>query len=463
VALSTTLWGAPAHTQTLSEALAMAYLRNPQIMSGRAKLRATDEQASQALSNWRPTVSATGSVGASRNETTTSSGSNSNNTSSLGNFGGQSQTVNPRSYQLTLSQPVWRGGRTVAQTAQAENTILAERANLTATEQTALLNAVTAYMDVLRDEALLGLQIDNEQILREQVQASDAQARAGTALDTDVLLARSRLSTAIANRRTAEQTLATSRETYRQYVGDAPQRLIFPQARPGLPDTLDAAKDAAATVNPNVVAASFNRRAASDNVDVVRGQLLPTVSLNGTATRNVDQQVTGRTSDALSVTAQVSVPLYEAGSVYSQARQAAQTVTQRLSDFDTARDQAVQSVASAWNSLQAARASILSTQDAVRAQEAAVRGIQAQNRAGTRTILDVLNEQQTLLNNRINLVTAQRNEVVAEYQVISGVGRLTARDLGLDVPLYDPTQYYDSVRNKWFGLGDIGRDGRATQ
>jgi TolC family type I secretion outer membrane protein len=458
VALASLAAAAPASAETLQEALAMAYATNPQLLSERARLRATDEQVAQALGGWRPTVQITGSGGLSRQSGTSAGGTTTvtttGGTTTIGGASGSgTQILRSHSYELSISQPLYRGGRTAAQTAQAENLVRAERATLAATEQAVLLNAATAFMAVLRDQALLDLQLENERILREQLQASQAQYRAGTVIETDVQLAQSRLSAAIAARQTAEGNLASSRETYQQIVGQAPQRLTPPTTFPALPAKLADVRELAATANPNVVAAQFTRAAAMDAVRVVRGQLLPQVSLNGSASRNVVSQSADRTTDDLAVTAQVTVPLYEGGIVYSQSREAQQTVAQRTHDLDTARRQSVQTAGVAWDALLSARAAIVSNRDAVRAEEAALRGILAQYRAGTRSIIDALNEQQVLLTNRTNLVTAQYNQSIAIFQVASAVGRFNAVDLGLPVELHDPNRNYEAVRDKWGGFG----------
>jgi TolC family type I secretion outer membrane protein len=451
--LLSTVFAVPASAETLAEALAMAYGSNPQLQAERARLRATDELVPQALSNWRPTVQVTGSGGISRTDSSSSSSrvdAASSAAALSAGTGSGTQTIRTSDVQLQMAQPLYRGGRTVAQTSQAENLVRAERATLIATEQTVLLNAATAYFDVLRDQSLLDIQIENERVLRGLLQATQAQYRVGTVLETDLQLAQSRLSTAVAQRQTAEGNLETSRETYAQVVGQAPQTLVMPAERPVLPAALDHAKRLAASDNPNVVAAQFNRSAAEDQVKVVRGQLFPTLSVNGTASRSATSQG-DRSTDDLSVTAQVSMPLYEAGSVWSQTRQAKQTVSQRASDIDTARRQSVQQAGAAWDAYVSARATILSNRDAVTAQAAALRGVEAQYRAGTRSIIDVLNETQNLLTTRVNLVTAQHNEAVAVYQVTTAIGRMTAVDLRLPVALYDADRNYGYVRDKWFG------------
>jgi outer membrane protein len=453
---------APASAETLKEALAMAYSTNPQLLSGRASLRATDEQVPQALSNWRPTVQITSSGSLSRIYNSTTGGSAGLTTVTLpgggtvstggGGSGTSQQTVTSQNYQATLSQPLYRGGRTVAQTSEAENLVRASRASLIATEETVLLNATTAFFAVVRDQNLLDIEIENEQLLRQQLQATQAQLRAGTALDTDVQLAQARLSAAIAARQTAEGNLATSRETYLQAVGQMPGKLTAPTERPALPTSLEEVKKLAATAAPTVVSADYTRAAAVDAVQVVRGALLPTLSLNGTAARSITDTASERTTNQLSVTAQMTVPLYEAGSIYSQTRAAQQTVAQRTHDLDTARRQAVETAGAAWDTFVSAHASIESNLDAVRADDAALKGVRAGYLAGTRSIIDVLNELQILITDRINLVTAQFNEAVAIYQVTSSIGRLTAIDLNLPVDIYDPQRNYDSVRTKWGGF-----------
>jgi outer membrane protein len=447
------------HAETLQEALAMAYASNPQLLSERARLRATDELVPQALSNWRPTVQITGSGGIQRTDTTTSTAGGGTGVAiatttgsgvAVTGAGSGAQTIRSHDYQMTLSQPLYRGGRTVAQTAQAENQVRAERATLVATEQTVLLNAATAFFAVLRDQTLLELQVANEQILLGQARAIQAQVRVGTALETDLALANARLATAVSGRQTAEGNLATSRETYAQVIGQMPGRLVPPTARPVLPTSGEAAQRLAAKANPSVIAAEFNRAAAEDAIKVVRGQLLPALSVNGIASRNATSQG-DRTTDDLSVTAQVTMPLYEAGLVYSQTREAKQTLARLTHDRDTAARQAIQAAGAAWEALVSARATIVSNGEAVRAEETALRGIQAQYRAGTRSIIDVLNETQNLLTNRVNFTTSQYNEAVATYQVASAIGRLTALDLALPVELYDADRNYGFVRDKWFG------------
>jgi TolC family type I secretion outer membrane protein len=434
-----------AAAATLTEALAAAYNNNPTLLAQRAQLRATDEGVPQALANWRPTVTVTGSYGFQNADTSGRTGALSADSNTK---------LHPRSVGVNITQPLYRGGRTAAQTAQAENLVQAERARTVAVEQQVLADAVTAYMDTLQAQAVLELSINNEQVLRRQLEATQDRFRVGEVTRTDVAQAESRLATATSDRIQAEGTLETSRATYQRVIGEPPGLLTAPVERPVLPRRRDELIALAASNNPNVVSAQFTEAAARDQVKVVRGQLLPTISIVGTVQRSIDSSPTfrGLTLDSETVAAQLSVPLYEGGSVYSQTRQAQETVGQRRSQIDDARRQVVQSATQAYENVVANRAKIESLRVAIRAAEIALEGVQQEATVGSRTVLDILNAEQDLFTTRVNLVRAQHDEIVSEFQLVAAIGRLTAVDLRLPVTLYEVDRHYEEVRNKWIGF-----------
>jgi TolC family type I secretion outer membrane protein len=439
---------APAWSMTIDEALALAYNNNPTLQSQRASLRATDELVPQALSNYRPTLTGTASYGRQW--------SNSVN-NPVGGSG--TNTGNPGSAGVTLQQPLFRGGRTLAQTQQAENTVLAARAQLLSAEQTVLFNAATAYLNVLRDQAVLDLNVNNEQVLRRQLQAVRDRFNVGEVTRTDVSQAEASLSTATASRVAAEGTLAASRANFVNVIGVMPENLTFPAKPLELPKSVQEATAAAGERNPNVIAALYIERAARYGVDLVTGELLPTVSLNGTLQRNFDQLSSStlnrdNATNSASVTAQLSMPLYEAGSITSRVRAAKQTVAQNRQDILTQKRSAIENATRAYNNLLSTRAQIVSFQAAVRANGIALDGVRQENQAGLRTVLDVLDAEQALLSSRVNLVSAQRDATLAQYDVRQAVGLLTAVDLKLPVEQYNVENYYNRVRNKIWGLGD---------
>jgi len=341
----------------------------------------------------------------------------------------------------------------VALTAQAEKNVEAERARYVATEESVLLSVAQAYLDVLRDQATVDLAVNNEQVLRRQLEATNDQFRVGAATRTDVAQAEARLAAATASRQQAEGNLQVSRANFERAVGHPPEALTQPNLRPILPVTRDEAVALASAKNPNVIAALFTEDAARDAVNATRAQLLPSLNLIGDVSRVRDTIVQGRSTNNYSVVARVTVPLYESGAIYSQTRQATEVVGQRLSQTDDARRAAIQGATQAFEQVTTGRAQITSLQSTVRAAEIALDGVRQEQTVGARTVLDVLNAEQELFTDRVQLVTAQHDTAVAEFTLASQIGRLTALDLQLPVAFYDVDRHYRSVRDKWLGFG----------
>ena len=447
-----------AGAQTLTEALSQAYNNNPTLLAARAQLRATDESVPQALAGWRPTVSVAGAYGAADTRSRT-----------------LPQTINatgpvfsriersPANATATISQPLFRGGRTVAQTRQAENLVLAQRARLIATEQQVLSDAIQAYIGVIQQTELLRLNINNEQVLGRQLQATNERFRVGEITRTDVAQAESRLAGARGQRTQAEGNLQISRATFERTIGESPRRLTNPQP---LQLPVRSAQDAqrlATSNNPLVVAALFQAAATRDTVDVQLAALLPQLSANAQAFRQDNQISPNSRQTGGQATINLTVPLYQGGAEYSVVRQARQQAQQAISQVDEARRQAAQQAASSWETLRSNRATADAVRAQIRAAEIALDGVQREAIVGSRTTLDVLNAEQELLNARTSFVNALSSVVTGSYNVASSIGRLTAQDLGLPVAFYDATAYYAAVRNRWFGYGDYAQVATSPQ
>jgi len=447
VATMSVLLSGPALAQTLQDSLVAAYENNPTLNAQRARLRAADEQVPQALSGFRPTVQAFSNVGRQWID---------GNKDSL--VGAENDALWQQTYGASVEQPLYRGGRTAASLRSAEHTVLAERARLESREQVVLLDAATSYSDVYRDQATLELTIRNEQRLTRQLEAARDRFQVGEVTRTDVFQAEARLAQATADRIQAEGNLEASRAAFRNVVGIVPGVLVRPALPDGLPVNLDDATGSAIDTNPNVVASAWDERRTLDDVDNVRGELLPEVSLIGRVQR--DLQVVRRDSrtDTAEALVSVQIPLYQAGSVYSRLRESKQVVTQARRLLDQSQRDAVEDATRSWNALETAHAQIGALQKQVDANRVALEGVEKEAEVGARTVLDVLNAEQELVNSQVDLVRAERNEVVAAYQLKSSVGDLTARRVGLPVDLYDPTQHYDAVRGLWFGGSSIGDD-----
>lgn len=442
---------------TLTDALALAYSTNPTLLAARAQLRSVDENVPQALAGWRPTIVLGGTVGAAAAQATEP-------VAALG--GGSSTTDISRptaSATATITQPVYRGGRTRASTNRAENQVMAQRARLIATEEQLFSDVVNAYVGVIQSRQILQLDISNEQVLTRQLQATNDRFRVGEITRTDVAQAEAALAQARATRQTASGNVQTSEAAFQRTVGVLPPaRLVEPQPLRLPTRTMDEAMQLSAANNPNVVAAQFDNAAAKDLIDVQFSALMPTVSLQGQAFQNNNSVQPRVVQQGGTFTANLSVPIYQGGAEYSAVRQARQAEQQARKAVDDARRAAIQQAIQAWETLVAARSTADSTRAAIRANEVALEGVQREALVGSRTTLDVLNAEQTLLNSRVTLVQNLASLVTASYTLAVAIGRLTARDLNLNVPLYDETAYYNAVRDKLWGTGDYatGQPGR---
>jgi outer membrane protein len=431
---------------TMQQALAVAYATNPTLQTARAQLRAADENVPQALAGWRPTLV----VGAEAGR-------------AYGAFGEVGPTGAPVSVpynqtveqvQATLTQPIYTGGKVPAQLHHAKNLVVSTRAQLLATEEQVLFNSAQAYVTVVQDEQLLQIDIGNEQILTKQLQSTNDRFRVGELTRTDVAQAEAALAAATATRETAEGTLQAARATYEELIGEPAEHLSTPQPLKLPVQTVDEANRLADKNNPNVVAALFNDAAARDNFDVAYAALMPTVGVQVTAIHNRNIFGPGFSENGGLLLGTLNLPIYQGGAEYSAIRQARQQEIQARKQLEDQRRTAVQQATAAWEQLAAARASIVSNRASVRANEIAVEGLEREALVGSATTLDVLIQVQTLLQAQTALVQSLAQLVTSSYQVAQAVGRLTARDLNLNVPLYDDTAYYKAVKDLWIGTGD---------
>jgi TolC family type I secretion outer membrane protein len=435
----------PVGAQTLAAALADAYATNPTLAAARAGLRAVNEGVPQALANWRPSVSVTGSAGKGRIDSETSTTSN-------------QESLTPLSLAANLVQPLYRGGRTLAATARAEEEIQAQRATLSSVDQSVLLSAATAYMDVWRDQSVVAFNENNERVIERQLEATRDRFTVGEVTRTDVAQAETRLALAAAERIAAEGALRVSQAVYQEVTGKGPGVLPPAPALTGLPVSLDEVVGLSISRSPDILAANFAEKAARHQVREVTGELYPTVEINASLSHSEESSARGSEIRKAQILAEVTIPLYQQGAVSSRVREAKQIANQRRIEIEEARRRSGQESTSAWEGLQTARAQIRSFETGVRAAEIALEGVRQENEVGARTILDILDAEQELLDAQVNLVRSQRDEIVTGFRVLAAIGRLTARDLELAVEVYNPEVDYLNVRNVWFGLGIDGKD-----
>jgi outer membrane protein len=427
--------------ETMSGALSLAYQGNPDLNQQRAGVRAADENIPRATAAYRPQVSATGTFGPSYLEE---------------RIPGLTQRFRntPGTTQLTITETLFNGGRNTNGVKQAESNLFSIRETLRETEQTTLLNGSTAYMNVLRDTAILDLRKNNIIVLEEQLRQTRDRFTVGEVTVTDVAQADASLASARSDYFAAQSSLATSVAVYRQVIGVQPTRLQPARSIEALlPRNVADAVNIAFSEHPVIQSALHAVDAAALQVKLVEGELYPTLGIVGTVSNAYQfDGLTGEDAFQAQVMASLSVPIYTGGEVDARARQSKELLTQARIQADLQRDAVRALVVSNWGQLEATKAAIKSNESAVKAAEIALAGIREEAKVGQRTTFDVLTAQQTLLNARVSLVTAQRDRVVASYQVMSSIGRLSATSLSLNVVQYDPTIHFDAVKDKWIGL-----------
>jgi outer membrane protein len=432
--------------ETLESALAKAYGNNPNLNAQRANVRATDENVAQAKSGYRPQINATADVGRTFSQY--------DDRQPPGFFGGGEQIsrLTPRGFGVELNQPIFNGFRTDNAVRRAESGVLAAREDLSTTEQNILVNAASAYMNVLRDTAILDLQRNNVEVIDEQLRQTRDRFNVGEVTRTDVAQAESRLAASRSQASQAEASLRASIAQYRQYIGVEPQQLAPGRPLDKLtPRSLDAALKIAFGEHPAIKSAQHAVDAAELQVKIEQGALAPQVGVRASVAQRYDSRSSNDEALQASAVATLTVPIYEGGQAYAATRQAKEQVGQAQLQADWVRDQVRAAVVSTWGALEAARAQIQAAQAQIDAAETALSGVREEARVGQRTTLDVLNAQQELLTARVNLIQAQRDRVVASYQLVQSMGRLTSRVLGLAVNHYNPKIHYEQVKDLWVG------------
>ncbi len=439
---------APARAETLLDAMAQAYSYNPRLDAERATLRATDEDVARANSGYRPDISASADVGkqwTSTRPATTGAG-----------------TTTPRGYAIQLVQPLFRGFRTTNAVNSAEANVRAGRETLRDVEQQVLLDTVTSYGNVVRDQAIVRLRENNLEFLSKELKATQDRFAVGEVTKTDVAQAQARRALAVSDLDLAKANLKSSRALYEQVVGNPPRSLSEPSANSKLlPKGVEEAIGIGTKENPQVVSALYLEQAARYDVETVRGELLPEAQLEATyqdrfgSSQSIDEVETG------TVVGRLNVPIYaQGGEVYARVRKAKHLHLARIQAIEQARAAVQSGVAQSWSQLVGFRAQLQSDKAQIEANQTALSGVREEEKVGQRTLLDVLNAQQELLNSQVQLEITKRNLLVAAYTVIQQIGRLSVAEVGAVGIVYDPEAHYDEVRRKWWGIDITHDDGR---
>lgn len=434
---------ADARAETVSDALVKAYQTNPQLNSERARQRATDENVPQAMAGYRPQVMATLSAGlqAVRNLQI--------DNTILG------ATLKPWTIGVTVTQTLYNGNKTANSVRVAEFQVQSGREALRNVGQGVLLDAVTVYMNVLANQSLVEAQRSNVTALRETLDIAKKRLNAGDVTPTDTAQAEARLARGQADLNAAEVALSISQATYAQVVGVLPSRLT--PADPVdrlLPRGREDAVTQAFKGHPAVLAAGYDVDVATTTIKVAESSLLPTLTVQGSASKSSQSDSTLGTfgTDQASIIGQLNAPIYDGGLGAAQTRQAKQLSTASRLVLEMVRNQARTAAIGAWVSNEGAKTAVTAAEAEVRGASVALQGVQREAAGGQRTIVEVLNSQQDLILAKSRLIGAQRDRVIASYALLSAVGRLDVKTLGLKTPDYLPEVHYHQVRDAWHGL-----------
>ena len=454
VVASVFVLAAPAElaAETMESALARAYQGNPQLNAQRAIVRQSDEGVPQALSGYRPTLSATASVG---EQYTNEAGVFPPVPPQLPNginFNVKGYTTQ-RSVGVAGGQTLFNGQQTANNVRKAESQVSAARETLRLMEESVLISAATAYMDVSRDTANLEVQQNNIRVLQRTLKDTRNRFTAGQVTPTDVAQAEAQLAAGEATLAGAESTLMTTKANYRRVIGVEPANLspATPVDRLA-PATLNAAVAAGLAENPAVTAALYGVDVAQLQVKIAEGALWPTLALQGSVQQQAFSNILTPNLFLGTVGLNLSIPIYQGGAEYSAIRLNKETEGQQRLNVNQVRDEIQANVFQSWGQLQAAKAQVEAAIRQNDAAERALEGVRNEAQAGQRTTLDVLNAEQALVNARVSLIVAQHDRVVASYSLVSAVGRLSAHELHLPVSIYDPMVHYQQVRDAWYGL-----------
>lgn len=438
-----------ACAESLDEALVSTYFGNPQLLAQRASTRATDENISQARSSLLPQIFGNAATGYKHTE-----------------FGIDGRAVNkilpganvpdttikgddrPYGYSVTLQQQIFKGFQNINSIREAEATALAAREDLRDTEQTTLLSAVSSYMDVVQNQAIVRLRENNVKVLTDYEASNQRQFNAGDLTSTDLAQSKASRATAVASLEAAKAQYQSSLASYEEVVGHPADHLFTPASIDHfLPGSLQEAQEVAQFENPSIGSAVFQEAAAAKSVAQQRGQLLPEVNVQLKYEDEYNPVEGLDFAREASATVGVKVPFYQGGRVASQVRQAKQIQIQRLEQVRQARQQTQSSVVSAWAQVNSIQAQLMADQTSVDSNKVALAGVHREQKAGTRTVQDVLNAEQDYLTAQVQLTIDDRNLVVANYTLLQAIGRLTAAYLKLPIAIYDTAEFDHSERH----------------
>lgn len=424
-----------ALSASFEDAISMAYKNNPELKAAREDVKSTDEQMPQAISGFLPNVTAN----VERGERNTDQGATSDE-----------QETNSK--EISLNQPIFRGGQTYNRIKQAQNNISAARENLRQIEQNVILEAITAYADIIRDKEVLELSKNNVEVLQKNLDVTKERFGLGEVTKTDVAQAEASLAVAKSEQINADGALKSSQATYTRIVGEAPEILEPIKNSFDIQANLEEMIEIAMEENPSLNTAAYSEIAAKSGVRVEKGRLLPRIDLRASKDEQEGVLFSSSKLDSERVSINFSIPLYQSGTEYSRVRQAKFNHGSLKSTLDDQKNKVREAVIESFNNFEVAKAVIDSNKSAIKASEIALEGTREEAKFGARTTLDVLNAEQDLFEAKANLIRSKRDEIVSSYTLLASIGRLNPSYLKLAISNYDPKENYNKRKYQIIGF-----------
>ena len=436
-------FGSICYSQTLYDTLSKAYNNSPLLKSHRFKLEAINEELAKALSKNRPQVNLSGSVGSDETTTVNTSGVES------------TKNNNPKSVTLEIQQNLYDFGRTKSLINIADNSIFAQRADLRNQEQEILLEASRIYLALLASTEINKLAKNNLLLLQKHYQATEDRFKLGEATSTDLSLAKARYYRARSDEIKSRGGIEKERSKYFSLIGiEAPKKLYFPQIKIALPEKLKDITKETLQGNPIIIASGFRKKLSFIKISSAASELLPTLDLNLSAQNAWAPNTFFDEYENYKMEFNLKIPLYLGGYNYSNIRQKKKEAMQSSKILDYNIKKILKEVEILWIEFKSLEAQIVSINSAIKANEMAVEGVKKENEVGSKTLLDVLDAEQDLLEEKVEAVKVERDKYITIFNLMAFMGKLSSSELNLDVGVYDLDKNYDAVKNMWLGFED---------
>ena len=431
------------YSQTLYDTLAKAYNTSPLLKSHRFKLEAINEELAKALSKNRPQINFSGSVGSDETTTVNTSGLESK------------RNNNPKSVTLEIQQNLYDFGRNSSLTSIADNSIFAARADLRNQEQEVLLEASRIYLTLLASTEINKLAKNNLILLQKHYQATNDRFKLGEATSTDLLLAKARYLRARSDEIKSRGDIEKERSKYFSLIGiEAPKKLDFPIIKIAIPDNLKDVTKETLQGNPLIIASGFRKKLSFVKISSAASELLPTLDLNLSAQNAWAPNTFFDEYENYKMEFNFKFPLYSGGYNYSNTRQKKKEAMQSSKILDFNIKKTLKELEILWIELNSLEAQIVSINSTIKANEMAVEGVKKENEVGSRTLLDVLDAEQELLEEKVEAIKVKRDKFVTIFNLIAYMGKLSPGELNLDVNVYSLDRSYLAVKNMWLGFED---------